>query len=141
MEFLVMKILVVDDELIPRTVLQRMLQAYGPCDVATNVVEALAAVRRAIEEKTHYQLICLDIEMPDGSGQDVLKTLRQIEADSKVSPENQARVLMTSSHSHAEQVKAAFFNGSDGFLVKPVEPERLVKKLNELSLINIVPKA
>ncbi len=136
---MVVKSLVVDDEFVPRMVLQRILQVYGPCDAATNVVEALAAVRHAIEQKHNYQLVCLDIEMPDGSGQDVLKTIRRIEAELQVAPESQVRVLMTSSHSHVDQVKAAFFNGSDGFLVKPVDQERLVKKLTELALITVPP--
>lgn len=133
------KSLVVDDEFVPRMVLQRILQAHGPCDAATNVVEALAAVRHAIEQKHTYQLICLDIEMPDGSGQEVLKTIRRIESELQVPAELQSRILMTSSHSHADQVKTAFFNGSDGFLVKPVDQERLMKKLTELALITVPP--
>jgi two-component system chemotaxis response regulator CheY len=123
------KSLVVDDEFVPRMVLQRVLQAYGTSDAATN----------AIEQKNNYQLICLDIEMPDGSGQEVLKSIRRIETELQVPEELQARILMTSSHSHADQVKTAFFNGSNGFLVKPIDQERLVKKLLELALIPASP--
>lgn len=130
-----MKSLVVDDEFVPRQVLQRVLQVYGPSDAATNVTEALAAVRHAIELKKPYQLICLDIEMPGGSGQDVLKEIRRLEVDLSVPEELQTKVLMTSGHSEPEQVKASFHNGSDGFLVKPVDVERLKKRLRELALI------
>lgn len=130
-----MKSLVVDDEFVPRMVLQRILQAHGPCDAATTTAEAMAAVRHAIEQKNPYQLICLDIEMPDGSGQDVLKDIRRLEEEMTVPVELRAKVLMASSRSEPEQVKAAFYNGSNGFLVKPVEPERLARKLRELALI------
>ena len=131
-----MKSLVVDDEFVPRMVLQRILQAHGPCDAATTTAEAMAAVRHAIDLKNPYQLICLDIEMPDGSGQDVLKEIRRLEEELTVPSELRARVLMASGHSEAEQVKTSFFNGGDGFLVKPVEPERLMRKLRELALIS-----
>ena len=132
-----MKSLVVDDEFVPRMVLQRILQAYGPCDAASNVAEALMAMRHALEVKEPYQLICLDIEMPDGSGQDLLQEIRRLEAAaSTISDVILSRVLMTSSRSEAEQVKNAFHNGANGFLVKPVDLERLKKRLRELSLIS-----
>jgi two-component system chemotaxis response regulator CheY len=129
------KSLVVEDEFAPRLVLQRFLNVHGPCEVATTAAEALAAVRLALEQKTPYQVICLDIELPDGSGQEVLKQIRRLEAEFTVPDELHTRVLMTSGHSEAEQVKASFYNGSDGFLVKPVDPQRLQRKLCELGLI------
>ena len=134
-----MKSLVVDDEFVPRMVLQRILQVYGPCDAATNVVEALAALHHAMEQKKPYQLVCLDIEMPDGSGQQVLKEIRRLEEQSTLPAEQQTKVLMTSGHSEVEQVKASFHNGGDGFLVKPVDVERLKKRLRELALISDTP--
>lgn len=130
-----MKCLVVDDEFVPRMLLQRILQAHGSCEAASNALEALAAVRLALEQKLPYSLICLDIEMPDDSGQNVLKEIRRLESEFAVPGEIVSKILMASGHSDAEQVRAAFFNGSDGFLVKPVNPERLTKKLRELSLI------
>ncbi len=131
-----MKSLVVDDEFVPRMVLQRILQVYGPCDAATNVLEAIAAVRHALEQKKPYGLVCLDIEMPDGSGQDVLKEIRRQEEHFGLPAELQIKVLMTSGHSDADQVKASFHNGGNGFLVKPVDVARLKKRLRELALIS-----
>ena len=130
-----MKSLVVDDEFVPRMVLQRILQAYGPCDAAINVAEALLAMRHSFELKEPYQLICLDIEMPDGSGQDLLQEFRHLEGQATVPDELQTRVLMTSSRSESEQVKTSFHNGANGFLVKPIDLERLKKRLRELALI------
>lgn len=130
-----MKSLVVDDEFVPRTMLQRVLQAHGPCDAAATPAEAMVAVRHAIQQKLPYQLICLDIEMPGGSGQELLKEIRQLEEQQDVPSELRAKVLMASGRSEPEQVKTAFYNGSNGFLVKPVDPERLTRKLRELALI------
>ncbi len=130
-----MKSLVVDDEFVPRTMLQRVLQTHGPSDAAATPAEAMVAVRHAIQQKQPYQLICLDIEMPGGSGQDLLKEIRQLEEQLEVPVELRAKVLMASGRSEPEQVKASFYNGSNGFLVKPVEPERLTRKLRELALI------
>ncbi len=130
-----MKSLVVDDEFVPRTMLQRSLQGHGASDAASTPAEAMVAVRHAIQQKEPYQLICLDIEMPGGSGQDLLKEIRQAEEQLHVPVELRAKVLMASGRSEAEQVKASFFNGSNGFLVKPVDVERLTRKLRELALI------
>ena len=130
-----MKILLVEADFVSRLLLQRVLGAYGTVDVAINVVEGLAAFEFAIKQTRPYQLICLDIGMSDGSGQAALKEIRHQEEVLKVPDELCARVVMTSGHAEADQVRTAFHNRSDGFLAKPVDPERLKSVLRRFGLI------
>jgi two-component system chemotaxis response regulator CheY len=130
-----MKALIVDDDFVPRMVLQRALEAHGTVDAATNAVEALAAFAFALQQGKPYQLVCLDIEMPDASGHEVLREIRRREVELKVPEESRVRVLMTSGHSEADQVRTAFINRSDGFLVKPVDFARLKALLRKFALI------
>ncbi len=76
-----MKTLIVEDDFICRKLLQTFLSGYGATDVAANGVEALLAVSQAINEDEPYDLICLDILMPELDGHKVLK---QIRADEEV---------------------------------------------------------
>lgn len=132
---LVMKTLIVEDDFVPRLVLQRALETFGTVDAATNATEGLAAFNFALQQGRPYQLVCLDIDMPDASGLDVLKEMRHQEVERQVPDELRARVLMTSGHSEADQVRTAFFNRSDGFLVKPIDFEKLKAKLKSFGFV------
>jgi PleD family two-component response regulator len=65
---LFMKFLIVDDEFVSRKKSQKILSQYGECDVALNGLEALNAYVRAHNENDPYNLIFLDIDMPDLNG-------------------------------------------------------------------------
>jgi two-component system chemotaxis response regulator CheY len=74
-----MRILIVDDDFSSRLILQEMLSPYGECDVAVNGTQAVEAFMLAWHEDRRYDLICLDIMMPDVDGQVVLKGIRSME--------------------------------------------------------------
>ena len=67
-----MKILVVDDELVSRKKMQKIMELVGECVVAENGTDAVAAFKEAIENESPFDLISLDIAMPDMSGIEAL---------------------------------------------------------------------
>lgn len=77
-----MRILIVDDEL-SRKKAQRILSQHGQCDIAINGTEALDAFRLAHEEGKPYDLITMDILMPDIDGIEALKGIREWEESRK----------------------------------------------------------
>jgi two-component system chemotaxis response regulator CheY len=68
-----MKILVVEDDFTSRILLQRYLSSYGDCHIAINGKEAVGAFKDSLKENQPYDLICMDIIMPEMSGQEALK--------------------------------------------------------------------
>jgi DNA-binding response OmpR family regulator len=74
-----MSILLVDDERRLREAIARSLSAHGHCvDQAGSYREAVEAVGM-----TDYDLLCLDVNLPDATGWDVL---RQLRADGRTVP-------------------------------------------------------
>mgnify|MGYP000957131206 CR=1 FL=1 len=63
-----MKALVVDDDFSNRLLLQRFLSELGEVNIAVDGEEAVEAVRLALATREPYQLICLDILMPQMDG-------------------------------------------------------------------------
>ena len=60
------KILIVEDEFISRTLLKEMLHPFGDCDVVTNGVEAIERPGKSYSSPVQdYDLVCLDIMMPE----------------------------------------------------------------------------
>ena len=74
-----MRTLIVEDDFTSRLLLQTFLSRYGECHIAVNGKEAVAAFRAARESGQWYDLICMDIMMPEMDGQTAVKEIRALE--------------------------------------------------------------
>ena len=105
-----MRAMIVDDEPLARRELRRLLAEFAWIDIvgeAANVGEAAPLIERLLPE-----LLFLDIQMPGGTGFDLLERLEHL-----------PRVVFTTAYDkHA--VRAFEVNALD-YLLKPIEPERL----------------
>jgi len=130
-----MKTLVVEDDFVSRRLLQIVLTPYGQCDIAVNGREALEAFKMALDEGSPYDLVCLDIMMPEMDGHEVLKQIRETEMQNGKGGLDGAKVIMTTALGDFENIKRAFIGQCEAYLVKPVEKQKLLEKLVELGLI------
>lgn len=131
-----MKTLIAEDELTSRRILQRFLESYGPSDIAVTGKEAVEAVREALEAKRPYDLVCLDIMMPEMNGQEALKAIRRLEETTGIAGPDRAKIIMTTAHADASSVMNAREEQCDYFLVKPVQKAKLLEELRKLGLIH-----
>jgi two-component system chemotaxis response regulator CheY len=129
-----MKILIVDDDELCRVMLSDMLDDLGECDQAKNGSEAIDAFARALSECAPYDLICLDIIMPEIDGLQVLKKIRAIEVENKVVFPDSVRVIMVSSMSDLEHIMASFDSRCEAYMIKPFERKQLINHLSLLGL-------
>ena len=129
-----MKTLIVEDDFMSRKLMFAYLSPLGECDIAANGSEALEAFMMAYEAGKHYDLITLDLMMPEMSGQEVLKRIRRIEEERGHTAA--ARIIMTTALKDGQNVMTAFKSQCDGYLVKPIESEKLRGLLHELHLLN-----
>lgn len=103
------RILVVDDNMVNRDMLQRRLEREGyEVDSAENGIQALEML-----ERQKYDLVLLDILMPEMDGYDVLRALK-IHKRLKEIP-----VIMLTAVHEAESVKACIELGAADYLLKP----------------------
>jgi two-component system chemotaxis response regulator CheY len=130
-----LKTLIVEDELTSRVMLREILKRYGSPHVAMNGKQGVDAVRTALESGDPYDLVCLDIMMPEMDGQEALKQIRQLEQDAGLNAEKRARVIMTTAHADRDNVLAAIQSQCDYFLVKPIDKRALLDELRRLGLI------
>ncbi len=130
-----MKMLIVEDDFTHRALLQECLKEYGPAHVAVNGSEAVEAVRAAMEAGAPYDLICLDIEMPELNGRDALKEIRKMEEDAGVLLGSGAKIIMTTASRDGKDVMGSFREACDAYLCKPVEKGALTERLRKFGLI------
>lgn len=126
-----MRTLIVEDDFISRRLLQSILSAFGASDVAVNGLEALEAFKLAIEEGNAYDLVCLDIMMPEMDGHDVLRKLREYEESMGRFGKDSATVIMTTALGDLDNIKKAFEEQCEYYLIKPVDKNKLVGIVRE----------
>lgn len=131
-----MRTLIVEDDFLNRILIQKMLMPYGPCDIAVNGEEAIAAFELAYNEDEPYDLICMDIMMPTMDGKTALLKIREKEKTLNIKPSNEVKVAMiTALEAPADVVESYYKCGCSTYLVKPIERYKIKAMLQELELL------
>ncbi len=128
-----MRSLIVDDDPICRSVLQHTLQPYGPVSYAVDGIQAVAEVARSLAEGRPYDLITLDIMMPDLDGKLALKLIRRLEELFAVVKASQ--IAMTSAMDDKSTIMGAFREQADLYFVKPLKLDQMISELRQAQLI------
>ncbi|MBN1764069.1 MAG: response regulator [Sedimentisphaerales bacterium] len=127
-----MRILVVDDDFINRKYLVTLLRPLGECDVAVNGLEAVAAYESALDAEEPYDLLCLDIMMPEMDGMQALKEIRRLEVERDILELDGAKVIMTTAVDQRKNIMEAFRAGCESYLIKPVKKDKLYEEIVRL---------
>lgn len=131
-----MRILIVEDDFIARRILKEILSTYGDCDIVVDGEEAIQAFRLAWEDGNPYDLICMDIMMPNINGQEALKEIRDIEKQIGIKSIEEVKVVMITALDDPKSVIHAYYKGgATSYIVKPVERDKLLEELRLLGLI------
>ena len=131
-----MRILVVEDDMVSRKYLEYVLEEYGTCDVAVNGRLGADAFADALDRDTPYDLVCLDIMMPEMDGQAALRSMRRSEWEHDVPSDSRAAIIMTSALDDPQNIAEAYYGGgATAYLAKPIDRSILLRLLRTLGLI------
>ena len=130
-----LKILVVEDDFPSCKILEEYLSEYGDCTTAANGAEGVEAFKNALDAGTPYDLVCLDIMMPEMDGHEALRTIRQIEQEHGIFDHSGVSVIMTTAKDRSRDMIEAFDEGCASYIVKPVDQEKLGAEMQKLDLI------
>ena len=114
-------ILIIDDEEIIRMSCERALQAAGfSTGVASGGREGLDML-----EKDKYDVVLLDLKMPDMDGMEVLNNIKSAWPD--------INVIMISGYSTVDTAVQALRCGAVNFIQKPFSPDTIISAINEVT--------
>ncbi|KAH8828096.1 hypothetical protein DL96DRAFT_1601700 [Flagelloscypha sp. PMI_526] len=119
-------VLVVDDDRTTRTIIKQYLTKHGPCivETASDGLEALKMIvgpRPDGADVLHYDAICMDNLMPNMTGHDCVKRLRELGQDHFV-------IGCTGSALQTD-IAAFVAAGADEVLTKPIHIQTLLSKI------------
>tara|TARA_R110002096_G_scaffold200286_2_gene384169 strand:+ start:610 stop:1065 length:456 start_codon:yes stop_codon:yes gene_type:complete len=119
------RILIVEDVAATRRLIARLLGSLG----CNDLIEA-DGIEMAWQHlsRTPIDLMLLDYELLDGTG---IKLIRELRANSAL-PNCSVPTIMLTGHSEAAVVEESICAGADGYLVKPVMPDKLGRRILEV---------
>ncbi|MBF0284436.1 MAG: response regulator [Magnetococcales bacterium] len=130
-----MKILLVEDDKFSIELLEGILSPYAECDRAVDGREAVEFFEAALRREEPYDLICLDIMMPEMNGQDALKKIRALEVDLDVP---QTVIWMTTAlDASSEKIEAIYKGGCNAYITKPYTREKVLTHLRDHGFLGV----
>ncbi len=130
-----LRILVVDDDYTSRVQLKAILSFYGDCDAAPDGEIALKLIADALSSGVPYDLITMDMEMPQLSGFDVLSRIRHLEGEMNITGKKKAHIIMITVRDKMQDVIQAYKEECTGYMVKPATPQKMKEVLTEVGLV------
>ncbi len=122
------KILIVDDNLENRELLAEILRDRANCCMVSGGQEAIEEYNKSLKDEP-YDLILLDIEMPDIDGLEILRKIRQNEQDAGIDLGDGIPIIMVTAHK--KPFLDAFYQGCTDYIVKPINPDKLISKIEQ----------
>jgi response regulator RpfG family c-di-GMP phosphodiesterase len=117
--------LIVDDERHVRALHRVMLQSLQvECFEANNGAAALAAAASTGPEGGPFDLILLDLGLPDMNGYEVCRRLREH------SPNQHLKIIVVSGLGDQNDLAEALPRGADDYIPKPYKPRQLLAKVS-----------
>jgi two-component system chemotaxis response regulator CheY len=124
-----LRILLVEDDFSSRILLQAFLSRHGECHVAVNGKEAVEAFRAATESGHRYDLVCMDLVMPEMDGRQAVREMRAIEEARRVRSTAGAKIVMTTAVDDIKEVSRCFEELCDAYLTKPLDLGKLQNQM------------
>lgn len=131
-----MRVLIVEDDFTSRKLLQKILSPYGDTDIAVNGQEAVEAFKEALDEGKPYDLVCMDIMMPEMDGQEALRKIREYEKSKGIKSADEVKVVMTTALDDPKNVVEAYYKGgATSYVPKPIDRQLFLQLLRNLGLV------
>ncbi len=127
--------LIVEDVFLIQRVIERFIEPYGVFTVSNNGKEALKKYAEFFFNGNAFNLVCLDIYLPEMNGLDVLSNIRKFEDEIKLKSEERCKIIIISSVTHPATVQQAYKLGCDYYVAKPFSKEDIVNALKKIKMI------
>lgn len=118
-----LKILIVEDNLMNQKLITQLMKMLSiQFDLAA---DGKQAIEKANSER--YDVILMDIQLPDTNGYEVTRTIKNTQ-----NPNKNSKIIALTASAMGKHMKMAYEVGMDDFLSKPFRPKDLMAKLEDV---------
>ncbi len=129
-----MRILIADDDIIARKLLNIILTPFGQCDFAENGTFAIQSFKKSWTENKLYDLVLLDFAMPEIHGINVLRQIRAFEKDT-IKSQKEVVIIIITAHDNPAIISESFRSNTTSFIAKPIDKGKILSELQKLGIM------
>ena len=123
------RVLIVEDSATNRELLHELLKSHVQCTFAPDGIAAVKAFNQSLAEKNFYDLILLDIGLPEVCGITLLDEIRAAEHEAGIPLGHGIPIMMVTAQEN--RFLEAYDKGCNDYLVKPIDPDSLLEKVKK----------
>ncbi len=128
------RILIVDDDPAIQELIKNHLKERGECTVAGGGKQAISEFRSLLDQGSCFDLVCLDIAMPDMDGRTALDEIRNLEKEYGLGYRQRSKVAMITALDQAQDKLKAYKSSCDAYINKPIEKSQLLEAIESLGV-------
>jgi DNA-binding NarL/FixJ family response regulator len=119
----IVRILIVDSQMVTRAGLQRLLESYAGLQVIGQAADGVQAVSETLE--LGPRVVLMDAQLPNGQSLEALRQIKQLNLDTKV--------LLLSTQNREEYLYETLRAGADGYILKDIAPDELAQAVRTVA--------
>ena len=121
------RVLLVDDQMVVRTGFRVILEAEGDIEVVGEAASGPEAV--ALAASLSPDVVCMDVRMPGGDGIEATRSIVATATEADAAP----AVLIVTTFDLDDYVFGALEAGASGFILKDAEPDEVIAAVRRLA--------
>ncbi|MCP4024094.1 MAG: HDOD domain-containing protein, partial [Desulfobacteraceae bacterium] len=110
------------------------LSNLGKCGSVDNSKAALVAFEKAHKNKKPFDLMTLDVSMPEVSGELLLREIREREKEWEIVKSQKVKIIMVTSKMNTVTIKRCIKLGCNGYISKPFNKAQLFMSIEKLGI-------
>ncbi|RIL09674.1 MAG: response regulator [Proteobacteria bacterium] len=124
-----MKVLIVEDDVTSNALITNIVSPEAQCIQAYNGVEAFKCYSDSLQAGDPFDLMFLDLMMPQMGGKELLSKIREFEQQNEVTPDRALKVVVLTAVGDEETEFELNFLGCIEYLVKPITVKKVKDSL------------
>ena len=124
-----MKVLVVDNDPGVRKLIEELPVEFTELQALRSGDAAVRGARNALKRQDPFDLITIDIDLPDMDGRQVILEIRKMEREWSVPKERRTFIIVLTAKADEKSVKTSLAAGSNAFIIKPFKTDIIVRTL------------
>lgn len=127
-----MRFLIAEDDAVSARVLKKIVERFGDVETAENGELAFDLFQQKLDAGSPFDVIFLDIMMPEVGGQEALEAIREYEEMKGVDPAQGSKVIMVTALTDGGNIYQALRNSCVDYVTKPVSLDGISRCLQRL---------
>ena len=129
-----MEFLIIDDDIESCQLLEKRLEKYGTCIFSADGKTAYNLFLEAHQKLKPFDVIFLDIVMPEIDGHKVLINIREWE-ETNLAPEKAAKIVMVTAMKDSKNIFSSVKEGCDNYMTKPIRKQGVIDVMQKLGYL------